>query len=350
MTATSDDVTKTLSLRTHALDRMAFLGHRRHDLRIGPQPGYVDENRSVNNTELFMCPGYGPDAVKQKLTRRIDKDEAVLDARRLNNTRARRLWRRTLLTFSHDAQVSLGDYWPDEEAMNVMQSFAFRHEIRLLSVIGHRDESAVHYHALFENISHSGRAVVFTSAQLSGEQDLAATHFEHLGIGRGQYKTKRIENGEPVSKTINRSVRQLHADLPNEIAIKQLELESLLDAIREETESLRLAEQKKNECTDSCDEISEHITSYMGTINDLVTASKALKDKEIELLDRESDMRTECEFLATERFKQLSVGEELDRFRLKLLDVEGRLIFEAKKIGLSPPQPEGLLSSPSPGG
>ena len=66
-------------------------------------------------------------------------------------------------------------------------------------------------------------------------QDLAAAAIrEHFpGIERGRRKRDRVAAGEPASAVINRSVRQLHQDLPGEIAAAEAALATAAGRARE---------------------------------------------------------------------------------------------------------------------
>lgn len=337
VTASSVGEASTLSFRTNAINRAELLGQRRHDLRIGMQPGYVDAERSKNNVTLYAEVGYGPDHIKQKLTRVVDKDEASLDDRRLSKTRARRLWRSALLTFSHGAQRELGNYFPDEHALEVMKNFAARHDIRLLTVVGHRDESAVHYHALFENIATTGRALIFDASELSLEQDHAASHFESLGIARGVHKYARVKDGESPSKTINRSVRQLHNDLPLEIKAKQIELTLLDRTLDEISESIQIAKSQAmhyENLTKGNEAKSLKNSKDAERITEMVKIIMAGKNELKRQLEEASYMRM-LQNAEAERLRHFD--ERLQSFRLDLLDAEYKL-KEGREASIVPEQ------------
>jgi hypothetical protein len=201
------------------MDRAQMTGARKHDMRLGPQPGYIDADKSAKNTALSLTDGY--DLLKSAWSRRLDRDAAAMEARRIEDRKAKAMWRAGIITFSTEAQALLGDKSPEQEAKAAFEDFARRHGVRLLWAVGHHDESAVHFHAMFENIRDDGRCLRLNAKELSAEQDLVAKHFSKLGLVRGTKKADRIAAGEPISKTINRSVKQLHADLPAEIEAAQ---------------------------------------------------------------------------------------------------------------------------------
>ena len=329
MSAASENAAITLCFRTQIMNRSTFLGQRRHDLRIGRQPGYVDQSKSANNTILFVLPGYGPESEKQKLTRVVDADERAMDVRRPNKTRARNMWRRAVLSFSKGAQHALGEQSPDAEALAVMQDFASRHEIKLLSVVAHRDETAIHYHSLFQNITSTEHALRLVAADLSAEQDIAAKHFAHLGITRGIPKAKRIENGQPVHKTIHRSVRQLHNDLPAELSAKQAELvvaKDILNGLQQKA-ALYVERQK------GIDAVAAKIQTQ---VVDLVNYHEQLKREAQQLKSQKSKIESE-------ELRLVELAAQFEFRRKELAVSEQRLMREAQRLGVLAAEPDNTL-------
>ncbi len=220
MSEAAAEAKPSISFRvSKVLDRGQMTGARKHDMRLGPQPAYVDAERSAKNTTLSLTDGY--DLLKSAWSRRLDRDAAAMEARRIEDRKAKAMWRAGIITFSTEAQALLGDKSPEQEAKAAFEDFARRQGVRLLWAVGHHDETAIHFHAMFENIRADGRCLRLNAKELSAEQDLVAKHFSKLGLVRGTKKADRIAAGEPPSKTINRSVKQLHADLPAEIEAAQ---------------------------------------------------------------------------------------------------------------------------------
>lgn len=336
----------TLCFRTEVLDRASFMGQRRHDLRIGAQPGYVDEDRSHLNAVIYSAPGYGPESMKQKLTRAIDNDEEIMDDRRLNKTRARRLWRMAMLTFSSAAQEVLGSVHPDNEAYGVMRKFAYRHNIRMLLLVAHRDESAIHYHMLFENIATDGRALTFNADGLSKEQDFAAIHFTHLGILRGTAKKIRVAANEPVFKTINRSVRQLHRDLPVEIGMKKNELADIESRVQHEIKSLERARDELLVAEKTIEELTAQSASQKVLELKNKAASQILQESYQKLIAAQAVFRKECEQLddrkalvSLEEQRQNISQRQLEHWQQELLAAEASLAQEAARLGVVAAEP-----------
>ena len=242
------------------MDRGEMIAARKHDMRLGPQPGYVDGDKSAENTVLSLTTGY--DLLKSAWSRHVDRDAAAMEARRLEDRKAKAMWRAGIITFSTEAQALLGDKSPELEAKAAFEDFAKRHAVRLLWAIGHHDESSVHYHAMFENIRADGRCLRLNATDLSAEQELAAGHFAHLGLVRGTKKADRIAAGEPPSKTINRSVKQLHADLPAEI-------EALEEKLATAQARADKAEAKAQKFEGDADVAQARLERYQAKIKDL---------------------------------------------------------------------------------
>ena len=215
----------SISFRIQSVDGKGLLGQRRHDQRIGKQPDYVDADREHLNAALYRAEGWNriPGSTVKEDTERAHKlmnsarDE--IEARAKRKTKTGRYWRTAILTFSHEAQDRLAEQvtLPHDEAKAAFEDFAERHGIKLLTVDFHGDESALHYHASFEGVNADGYALRLDRKQLSQEQDHAAEKFAALGLVRGKRKIDRIADGEDPAAFINRSVKELHEQLPAEL-------------------------------------------------------------------------------------------------------------------------------------
>jgi hypothetical protein len=131
-----------------------------------------------------------------------------------------------IVTFSTDAQPAI-DALPkaeqDRRFLLAAEAVADHLGTDVAGVAVHRDESAIHCHFTLYGFGQDGQPVSrkLKKKVLSQLQDVAATAFGDLGITRGKRISERIRDGEPYSKTINRSVRELHRDLPVELAAAQ---------------------------------------------------------------------------------------------------------------------------------
>lgn len=199
--------------------RLAFVA--RHNLRQGPPPGYVDPARAHLNAVLF-----GPEADDFKAA-------ALASAERYRNRVGQKVQRKQALlvegivTFSRAAQplVQQDLEQAHARALALVEEIVrtHGHGAKLVSLVYHGDESAPHYHFVLEGVGADGRAVLQRFQRREGTQlqDLAGLAFAPMGIQRGIPVIQRMQRGDDRSKVVHRSVRQLHADLPKELAAKQ---------------------------------------------------------------------------------------------------------------------------------
>ena len=202
-----------------AATRLAFVA--RHNLRQGRPPKYVDPARAHLNAVLF-----GPEAGDFKAA-------AQASAERYRKRVGQKVQRKQALlvegivTFSRAAQpIVLEDLeQAHARALALVEEIvrSHCHGAKLASLVYHGDESAPHYHFLLEGVGADGRAVLqrFQRGEGTHLQDLAGLAFAPMGIQRGIPVIQRMQRGDDRSKIVHRSVRQLHADLPKELAARQ---------------------------------------------------------------------------------------------------------------------------------
>lgn len=321
-----------LSFRvSKVLDRAAVMGSRMHDMRLGKQPSYVDGSRSDQNTTLALVDGY--DKQGSAWSRFFGKEEQELASRRKQQSKTQKMWRAAILTFSKEAQALLTRA-PDAEALAVFRDFSRRHNVRLLWAVGHHDESAVHFHAMFENVTGTGYALRLGVADLSAEQDIAAWHFRDLGINRGKSKRARIADGEDPSAFIHRSVRELHDDLPRELAEARQTLAETFRSIEKNQALAQKARLKAEEYGDAAQKALQRALRYEERAQaaqqrwEAVQARlEALEAREAALTARERQLMDEREAM------QL----ETDVQRGALFAEADRLTRWARRHGVEPP-------------
>lgn len=232
-----------VSFRIKNLKGGEAIGAVAHDLRR-KIPGYVDQAKTWQNAVLD---GGEPDIpasiasqgerVRARTGKKLRKDA--------------NLFLSGIVTFSRDARAQVNGSPPDAQAKDFAEKFASENRVRLLYLVRHSDETTTHYHFMTENISSEGESAKnkLSPPVLSRWQDVAGEVFSQIGIGRGTKKSERLAAGEDASKTIHRSVRRLHEDLPREIsqeeerlravAERRISLESdFLETIRSEAKAL----------------------------------------------------------------------------------------------------------------
>ena len=220
-------------------------GQRRHDMREGPQPAYVDPaRRDLNSVIQEPRPVH---AVRKICEER----RQAAGAKRAMRTDAVAVIA-GIVTFGTEAQPLVDALSRDEQDRlfaETAEALADKLGTSLEGLVVHRDESATHAHFTLAAVGHDGRPLSKSTggAMLSSLQDVAAQPWAHLGITRGKPKAQRQAQGEPTSAWVHRSVSQLHADLPAEIAAAQARAEkyqALADKAREKLENTEKDEQK----------------------------------------------------------------------------------------------------------
>ena len=217
-------------------------GQRAHDLRLGPQPEYVDETRShLNRTIIEPLASAALRDEWQEVKDRIGKTGKIRSNQNLSYA--------GIITFGHEAQKifeRLPKERQDAAFLEVGQKIAERFNTRLTGMVFHGDETAPHAHFQLRGIAENGTMLsqVVKRAALREVQDITArvmaSHAD--GIERGKEKWVRIEEGEDFASTVNRSVQQLHEDLPAEIAAKEAKLAEVTAKLDTNRERLTKAE------------------------------------------------------------------------------------------------------------
>lgn len=198
-------------------------GQRAHDLRIGPQPDYVDAARAHLNRVLIE-PRTGTQLRKVCEDRRALR----LTARAMKSSAAVGVV--GIITFGHEAQKifdALTLEQQDAAYRETAEAIAERLNTTVTGLVAHGDESAAHAHFQLPAYDLTGRPVSET-AKRAALRDLQTITAEVMGrhapgIERGRSKLDRLKAGATPAEVVNRSVAQLHDDLPIEIA--QLETE-----------------------------------------------------------------------------------------------------------------------------
>lgn len=198
----------TISIRIKPLKSATIRGQLGHDFRQGVQPRYVDAPRSVLNTASAQ-PTHSDliDHARAKCARPPRSDWSPC-------------WS-GIVTFGTDGQHII-DALPaveqDRLYKQISQRISDYLKVDLHYISVHRDESAPHCHFMICGINNeTGKSIRPKPQDLKRLQDIAGECCAHLNITRGVEKSVRIARGEDYSKTIHRSVKQLHQDLPREI-------------------------------------------------------------------------------------------------------------------------------------
>lgn len=215
----------------------AMGGQRAHDLRIGPQPGYVDPSRAHLN-RVLIAPQTGTQL------RKVCEERRALRATARAMKSSAAVGVAGIITFGHEAQKlfeRLTREQQDAAYRETAQAIAARLNSTLTGLVVHADESAPHAHFQLPAYDLTGHPISET-AKRGALRDLQTITAEVMGrhapgIERGRSKLDRLKAGATPAEVVNRSVAQLHDDLPIEIAAKEAQLAEL-DAKIEKNERL----------------------------------------------------------------------------------------------------------------
>lgn len=196
----------------------------RHDLRRGPQPKYVDGTRTRMNTTIVQPKS---PAILRDLC--IKRRELQPMSRKPKGSFT--VASSSIITFGRGLKShveALDQERQDELYEAVAEAVAAHLGIELTGLVAHRDEVSPHAHGQHPGRHSDGRPMgkVITPTIASELQDIAmaaAKPFLPM-VERGKKKADRIADGDDLSKIINRSVRQLHDDMPKEIQAVQAKL------------------------------------------------------------------------------------------------------------------------------
>lgn len=202
-------------------------GQRRHDLRLGKQPKYVDRARTHLNRVLVS-----PRPITQIRDEVVALRKQAGAIRTMKSTAA--VTTAGVITFGHEAAEmfsALPAEAQDAAIRELAQAIADRLGTRLEALVVHLDETTIHAHYELRGYSNEGKPVskILTPTVSSELQDVTATIMQRYcpGIERGNKKLDRIAAGANYSDTLHRSVKRLHRDLPLEIAAQEKRLNEL---------------------------------------------------------------------------------------------------------------------------
>jgi len=203
---------------------------RRHDMRSGRLPDYVDASRSHLNRCLVLPRPF------DQITDEIDRLRAAAGRKRKRKKNAAVLIA-GIVGFGTQAQAQFGalaDAQQDAAILALVKAVALRLDTPVESIDIHRDESAFHAHFSLRAYDEGGQPL---SARMNAEflSDLQTLTFEVLSkfcpaIERGHKKQDRLDSGARMSDVIHRSVHRLHIELPLEISQREAQKKDIIAA------------------------------------------------------------------------------------------------------------------------
>lgn len=243
----------SVSVRLRKTSNVA--GRVAHDFRTRT-PGYADPDRQHLNAVLHGHPVEQADL------------KAELERLHLEHTGRRRrkdsalIWE-GIITFSADADLTDRKAY-DAAAQRLVNEIAARHGFNEpLWLVRHEDESRPHYHFAFANAhAKTAKPVRLSPSDMRQLQDMAGQCFEPLGLSRGKPKAERIADGEPAHKWLNRSVRQLHHDLPAEIEALKQRIEELTEKERKAAARLEKTQAKLEQAQGENEQLQKRLETY----------------------------------------------------------------------------------------
>lgn len=262
---------KAVMARIERRNAGAYEGQRRHDMRQGAQPRYVDQTRGHLNAVLIEPP-------RPAILREINE--------------GRRSQRETQRKMKADAAAAvIGIITLGSEAQAVFsaltvqqQNDAFNdaaHDIAALlnttvaGLVVHRDETSPHAHFTLPAYDVDGVPLskTTTRATLQQIQTITAQAFQRYAptIERGRTVSERAAAGAEFHDLRHRSVRELHADLPAELEAARQATKAAQDKADEMAARVRKLEEKA--------ELSKaelkRLDTYRKRLEDRATAAEA---------------------------------------------------------------------------
>lgn len=215
------------SVRIAADTMSGYSGQRRHDLRVGTLPKYVDEKRVHLNRVLITppTPAEMREIAKSRRARR--------DTQRAMKSNAA-IATAGIITFGSEAAQmfeALSQEDQDAAFRDLAEAVAAHLNTSLHALVVHLDEATLHAHCMLCSYDHDGVPLsrATTPVILSQLQDLTAEVLQRYcpEIERGTRYGDRLAAGADWPDVIHKSVKQLHRELPADLAAKRAELEAL---------------------------------------------------------------------------------------------------------------------------
>lgn len=214
---------KALSIRFQHRSESALKNDMRHNLRVGKQPLYIDESRTKLNS-IILEP-QSPSILRKLCHER----RGGLMKRKAKSNMA--VTTSFIITFGHDLQEQVSALSRSEQDTmyhKIALAITEHVEIELTGLVAHRDEVGQHCHGQTPARQLGGKPMskVLTPSVCSEIQTVAMQAAQKFlpTIERGKRKADRIVAGEHSSAINNRTVKQLHDDLPVELEAAKAEL------------------------------------------------------------------------------------------------------------------------------
>jgi len=297
----------------------------KHDFRgytDEDRPTYINPEESYKNKELLgRVKGNWEEIYQQLCEIELQQRLRFEELKKKGIIPKNQGWKKTtpafvsgIITFSKEAQERIADVPRefhsqsiekvsieklDELAVKFIREFEKKYGVRAVYLVRHLDETAPHYHFLFENLRDNGKMFSNTFVKPSviqkGKarpyqrnvqeiQDLAGEIFSEVGFMRGETKEQRLSRGE----------REYIKDLRKYKDIMQREEEALYRRIMELRPKVRELEieiaelsKEKEELEEEIVKLEQRLEGYERYIHEI---EQELIEKEKELLSYEKQL------------------------------------------------------------
>jgi hypothetical protein len=304
---------KAAQVRIAILSATSIGGQRAHDLRIGPQPAYVANERSDLNRVLIR-PETGTNL------------KTICENRRALRQTVRGMKSNAsvgvagIVTFGIEAQKLFERLTPDQQNAayrETAEAVASRLNTTLTGLVVHVDETAPHAHFQLPAYDMTGQPISMT-AKRDAMRDLQTITAEVMGrhapgIERGRSISARVAAGANFADTVHKTVQQLHIHLPSELAAKRSEIDQANKAAevargRVEEMQAKVAKLQEKEAELTAKE-AKRLATYEKRLADRqaeVTRAEEAKAKARAEVDRLKDLADDAET----RRKEAEAGAE----------------------------------------
>lgn len=294
-------------------------GDNDHELREGHIPDYVDDTRSHLNS-VIIHPSKGIE-----LREKCNDLRAQRDTKRAMKSNAC-VAQSVMISFGHEIQddfEALDVELQNELYLRLMQKIAEEAKTEVSGLVAHRDETAPHAHGQLVGYNRDGVPLtkIMNRQFRKDMQDWMLEIFQpHIQtMQRGVAKSVRLKRGEKAATTINRSVAELHKDLPSEIAAKRAVLDELTAKVEQNThraEKARLKAARNSDKADKAIKLAKDYERRAQTAKDALATVKTelsrLEKKLAQMRDEEASLNAELERVDEEVAGKLEELEDIE--------------------------------------
>lgn len=326
-------------VRVEIRNAQGYANQRRHDLRLGAQPDYVNPSPSEPNP-VFIRPMTAAELKKLARERRAQRDTQ----RAMKSNAGIAVV--GIIGFGIEAQAMFDALKPPEREQALraaVQRIAAELKTSVSGLVLHLDETAKHAHFSLCGYDVDGEPLstwmgrgVLRELQTALHEALQAFMPD---LERGRARKARAEAGAAPHELVNRSVEELHADLPLEIAARRQELAELEEKVRTNEARAEKARAKAEADEGRAEKALKNLETYERRaaeaeekIERLEAQIKALEER-LEGIEAAKDAAEEARDQAQAAQKDAETRAEAAETRMKGLEEEmATTIHEAASV------------------